>query len=156
VKLIFVQRIHFVKRSLSEDSGCGHVPGRRCTSLAVPCAFPSFPLTYYKQQWLSGGTGTLGIAHSAVAEVQLIQGKATFYGMRRRVAALAAVRSSPAATVEPSFRSVIQSKIPLSSQSNLHDFFLTLWRRSSSKCYLRIQSVPQREHHTSPLQRSTG
>jgi hypothetical protein len=33
---------------------------------------------------------------------------------------------------------------------------LTLWRRSSSKCYLRIQSVPQREHHTSPLQRSTG
>jgi hypothetical protein len=28
--------------------------------------------------------------------------------------------------------------------------------RSSSKCYLRIQSVPQREHHTSPLQRSTG
>jgi hypothetical protein len=33
---------------------------------------------------------------------------------------------------------------------------LTLWRRSLSKCYLRIQSVPQREHHTSPLQRSTG
>jgi hypothetical protein len=33
---------------------------------------------------------------------------------------------------------------------------LTVWRRSSSKCYLRIQSVPQREHHTSPLQRSTG
>jgi hypothetical protein len=33
---------------------------------------------------------------------------------------------------------------------------LTLWRRSSSKCYLRIQSVPQREQHTSPLQRSTG
>jgi membrane protein YdbS with pleckstrin-like domain len=33
---------------------------------------------------------------------------------------------------------------------------LTPWRRSSSKCYLRIQSVPQREHHTSPLQRSTG
>jgi hypothetical protein len=33
---------------------------------------------------------------------------------------------------------------------------LTLWSRSSSKCYLRIQSVPQREHHTSPLQRSTG
>jgi len=31
-----------------------------------------------------------------------------------------------------------------------------LWSRSSSKCYLRIQSVPQREHHTSPLQRSTG
>jgi hypothetical protein len=30
----------------------------------------------------------------------------------------------------------------------------TLWRRSSSKCYLRIQSVPQREHHTSPLQSS--
>jgi hypothetical protein len=29
-------------------------------------------------------------------------------------------------------------------------------KRSSSKCYLRIQSVPQREHHTSPLQRSTG
>jgi hypothetical protein len=25
---------------------------------------------------------------------------------------------------------------------------LTLWRRSLSKCYLRIQSVPQREHHT--------
>jgi hypothetical protein len=33
---------------------------------------------------------------------------------------------------------------------------LTLWSRSSSKCYLRIQSVPQREHYTSPLQRSTG
>jgi hypothetical protein len=33
---------------------------------------------------------------------------------------------------------------------------LTLWSRSSSKCYLRIQSVPQREHNTSPLQRSTG
>jgi hypothetical protein len=33
---------------------------------------------------------------------------------------------------------------------------LTLWSRSSSKCYLRIQSVYQREHHTSPLQRSTG
>jgi hypothetical protein len=33
---------------------------------------------------------------------------------------------------------------------------LTLWRRSLSKCYLRIQSVPQREHHTSPLQSSTG
>jgi hypothetical protein len=33
---------------------------------------------------------------------------------------------------------------------------LTLWSRSSSKCYLRIQSVPQREHHTSRLQRSTG
>jgi hypothetical protein len=32
-------------------------------------------------------------------------------------------------------------------------FFLS---RSSSKCYLRIQSVPQREHYTSPLQRSTG
>jgi hypothetical protein len=31
-----------------------------------------------------------------------------------------------------------------------------VWSRSSSKCYLRIQSVPQREHHTSPLQRSTG
>jgi hypothetical protein len=33
---------------------------------------------------------------------------------------------------------------------------LTLWSRSSSKCYLRIQSAPQRKHHTSPLQRSTG
>jgi hypothetical protein len=33
---------------------------------------------------------------------------------------------------------------------------LTHWSRSSSKCYLRIQAVPQREHHTSPLQRSTG
>jgi hypothetical protein len=33
---------------------------------------------------------------------------------------------------------------------------LTLWSLSSSKCYLRIQSLPQREHHTSPLQRSTG
>jgi hypothetical protein len=33
---------------------------------------------------------------------------------------------------------------------------LTFWNRSSSKCYLRIQSVPQREHYTSPLQRSTG
>jgi hypothetical protein len=32
---------------------------------------------------------------------------------------------------------------------------LTLSRRSLSKCYLRIQSVPQREHYTSPLQRST-
>jgi hypothetical protein len=32
----------------------------------------------------------------------------------------------------------------------------TSWGRSSSKCYLRIQSVPQTEHHTSPLQRSTG
>jgi hypothetical protein len=32
----------------------------------------------------------------------------------------------------------------------------TLWRQSVSKCYLRIQSVPQREHQTSPLQRSTG
>jgi hypothetical protein len=28
----------------------------------------------------------------------------------------------------------------------------TIQSRSSSKCYLRIQSVPQREHHTSPLQ----
>jgi hypothetical protein len=35
-------------------------------------------------------------------------------------------------------------------------YVLTLWRRSLSKCYLRIQSVPQREHHTSPLQSSTG
>jgi hypothetical protein len=33
---------------------------------------------------------------------------------------------------------------------------LALWRRSSSKCYLRIQSVRQREHHSSPLERSTG
>jgi hypothetical protein len=33
---------------------------------------------------------------------------------------------------------------------------LTLWSRSSSKWYLRIQPVPQREHHASPLQRSTG
>jgi hypothetical protein len=33
---------------------------------------------------------------------------------------------------------------------------LTLWRRSSSKCYIRIQSVPQREHNTSPLERSTS
>jgi hypothetical protein len=32
----------------------------------------------------------------------------------------------------------------------------THWSVSPSKCYLRIQSVPQREHHTSPLQRSTG
>jgi hypothetical protein len=32
----------------------------------------------------------------------------------------------------------------------------TLWSRSSCKCYLRIQSVPQREHHTSPLKISTG
>jgi hypothetical protein len=32
----------------------------------------------------------------------------------------------------------------------------TLWSRSPSKCYLRIQSVPEREHHTSPLQKSTG
>jgi hypothetical protein len=28
---------------------------------------------------------------------------------------------------------------------------LAPWRRSLSKCYLRIQSVPQREHHTSPI-----
>jgi hypothetical protein len=42
-------------------------------------------------------------------------------------------------------------------QSALHwKIPLTLWSRSLSKCYLRIQSVPQREHHTSPLQRSTG
>jgi hypothetical protein len=33
---------------------------------------------------------------------------------------------------------------------------LTLWRRSSSIFYLRIQSVPQTECHTSPLQTSTG
>jgi hypothetical protein len=33
---------------------------------------------------------------------------------------------------------------------------LALRLQSSSKCYLRIQSVPQREHNTSPLQRSTG
>jgi hypothetical protein len=39
---------------------------------------------------------------------------------------------------------------------SFYQLLLTLWRRSSSKCYLRIQSVPQREHHTSPLQRSTG
>jgi hypothetical protein len=32
---------------------------------------------------------------------------------------------------------------------------LILWSRSSSK-YLRIRSVPRREHRTSPLQRSTG
>jgi hypothetical protein len=30
---------------------------------------------------------------------------------------------------------------------------LTLWSRSSSKYSLRIQSVPRREHHTSPLHR---
>jgi hypothetical protein len=40
--------------------------------------------------------------------------------------------------------------------TDVNNSWLTLWRRSSSKCYLRIQSVPQREHHTSPLQRSTG
>jgi hypothetical protein len=28
---------------------------------------------------------------------------------------------------------------------------LTLWSRRLSKCYLRIQFVPQREHDTSPL-----
>jgi hypothetical protein len=33
---------------------------------------------------------------------------------------------------------------------------LTLWRRSLSKCYLRIQPVPQREHHSAPLQRSSS
>jgi hypothetical protein len=38
---------------------------------------------------------------------------------------------------------------------------LTLWKftlciRSSSKDYLRIQSVPEREHYTSPLRRSNG
>jgi hypothetical protein len=31
---------------------------------------------------------------------------------------------------------------------------LTFWSRISSKWYLRIQSIPQREHHTSPLQTS--
>jgi hypothetical protein len=39
---------------------------------------------------------------------------------------------------------------------NQYGYELTLWRWSLSKCYLRIQSVPQREHQTSPLQRSTG
>jgi hypothetical protein len=33
---------------------------------------------------------------------------------------------------------------------------LHIWSRRLSKWYLIIQSVPQREHHTSPLQRSTG
>jgi hypothetical protein len=33
---------------------------------------------------------------------------------------------------------------------------LTLWNRGSFEYYLRIQSIPQREHHISPLQRSTG
>jgi hypothetical protein len=31
-----------------------------------------------------------------------------------------------------------------------------LWSRSSSKWYIRTQSVPQRKHSTSPLRRSTG
>jgi hypothetical protein len=45
--------------------------------------------------------------------------------------------------------------------TDLHTFIfsialcLTLWSRSSSK-YLRFQSVPQREHHTSPLQKLTS
>jgi hypothetical protein len=36
-----------------------------------------------------------------------------------------------------------------------HDL-LTLWSRSSSEWYLRIQSLPQRKHNSSPVQRSTG
>jgi hypothetical protein len=39
---------------------------------------------------------------------------------------------------------------------NVYPQPVTLSSRSSSKCYLRIQSVPQREHHTSPLHTSTG
>jgi hypothetical protein len=49
--------------------------------------------------------------------------------------------------------------ISFKRQSNnyvLQQNIKTLWRRSLSKCYLRIQSVPQREHHTSPLQRSSS
>jgi hypothetical protein len=37
-----------------------------------------------------------------------------------------------------------------------HNGYLTLQSPSSSRRYLRIHSVPQTEHHTSPLQRSTG
>jgi hypothetical protein len=44
--------------------------------------------------------------------------------------------------------------MPVNSASQ--HLVLTILSRSLSKCYLRIQSVPQRERHTSPLQRSTG
>jgi hypothetical protein len=45
--------------------------------------------------------------------------------------------------------------VPGCVSRNAKTLGLTLLSRSLSKCYLRIQSVPQREHHTSPLQRST-
>jgi hypothetical protein len=63
----------------------------------------------------------------------------------------------------PAFPSEMQARFrstpwarPLSSPQIAFLFSLTLWSQSLSKCYLRIQSVPQREHHTSLLQRSTG
>jgi hypothetical protein len=49
-----------------------------------------------------------------------------------------------------------QPYVTISMITVLYIFRLTLCRRSESNCYLRIQSVPQREHHTSPLQRSAG
>jgi hypothetical protein len=52
----------------------------------------------------------------------------------------------------------VRSDIPvfysLRPSYKLTSLSASLWSRSSSKCYLRIQSVPQRKHHTSPLQRS--
>jgi hypothetical protein len=50
----------------------------------------------------------------------------------------------------------LESMVKKSEYSRRKKSILTLWSRSSSTFYLRIQSVPQREHHTSPLQRSTG
>jgi hypothetical protein len=54
--------------------------------------------------------------------------------------------------------SVVFVMIFMSCQ-NIYSIIYTIHSKictSLSKCYLRIQSVPQREHHTSPLQRSTG
>jgi hypothetical protein len=42
----------------------------------------------------------------------------------------------------------------LSQKMFVGNKLLTLWSRSASKQYLRIQHVPQREHHTLPLQQS--
>jgi hypothetical protein len=50
----------------------------------------------------------------------------------------------------------ILTSLKIGRNSYYYRVSLTLWSRSSSKCYLRIHSVPQREHHTSPFQRSTG
>jgi hypothetical protein len=49
---------------------------------------------------------------------------------------------------------IIQSINQLAEKLFKEERSATLTLRSKSKCYLRIQSVPQREHHTSPLQRS--